>query len=370
MEHRRTFRFICLTLLLITAVLTCPLPAAAQEKMTAGPNQIGYQFSDVSIPEGRLAFTLTNKDNADIYVADFKKLEVYSLVTGPATDEYPSWSQDGRKLVFTSDRDNGDRELYTVDADGSNLTRLTKSPGPDEDPNWSADGKKIAFASSRAGKGINIFTMSPDGSNLEQLTDTNNNNTVPKWSPRNDELLYSTNAYWPGWDIMLYDVATHQPKVMTRGYQSFCRGSFNPDATQFVFSYGSAKDIDLWIQHKGESRPAQLTEMEGREYDGIYIDDSHVLYVADEGDDAGQFQLWTINTTSKKFAQVLKIDGSIRYLSFTPFPTADAIAEDLKNGEPVPADVLHEAGAGSPAVAPTMAPSPTPVSSPAPAAKK
>ncbi len=35
-------------------------------------------------------------------------------------NSFPQWSHDGRRIVFTSDRD-GDLELYVMNADGSNV---------------------------------------------------------------------------------------------------------------------------------------------------------------------------------------------------------------------------------------------------------
>ena len=43
------------------------------------------------------------------------------------TDFYPSFSPDGSKIAFSSDRD-GNYEIYVMNADGSNQTRLTNNP--------------------------------------------------------------------------------------------------------------------------------------------------------------------------------------------------------------------------------------------------
>jgi TolB protein len=39
-----------------------------------------------------------------------------------------SWSPDGRKISFISNRD-GDYAVYTMNADGSGVRKLTKEPG-------------------------------------------------------------------------------------------------------------------------------------------------------------------------------------------------------------------------------------------------
>ncbi len=70
----------------------------------------------------------------------------------------PSWSPDGRQIVFATVAQSRSRagvltegdDLWRVDADGSRLTRLTSSPAADAMPCWSADGR-ITFVSKRSG---------------------------------------------------------------------------------------------------------------------------------------------------------------------------------------------------------------------------
>ena len=72
------------------------------------------------------------------------------LTNNQASDFFPSFSPDGSKIAFTSNRD-GSYEIYVMNADGSNQTRLTNDPADDDDPSFSGDGSKIAFYSNRDG---------------------------------------------------------------------------------------------------------------------------------------------------------------------------------------------------------------------------
>lgn len=63
-------------------------------------------------------------------------------------DVNPSWSPDGQRIVFESERD-GNKEIYVMDADGGNQIRLTRNDAVDSTATWSHDGSLIAFASNR-----------------------------------------------------------------------------------------------------------------------------------------------------------------------------------------------------------------------------
>ena len=72
---------------------------------------------------------------------------------------YPSWSPDGQRIAFASDRDgeNFHFQIYVMDADGKNITQLTQN-GRNLDTAWSPDGQRIAFVSNRDGD-WNIYVM-------------------------------------------------------------------------------------------------------------------------------------------------------------------------------------------------------------------
>ena len=64
------------------------------------------------------------------------------------------------RIAFESDRD-WHWEIYVMDNDGGNQRNLTNNPGDDRYPSWSPDGKGIVFSSDRNDMGGNrqIYVM-------------------------------------------------------------------------------------------------------------------------------------------------------------------------------------------------------------------
>ena len=97
------------------------------------------------------------------------------------------WSPDGSRIVYElSDEDD---EIYVVNADGTSRTHLTASTdaGDDEDPSWSPDGMRILFVSDRSSS-VRMYMMNPDGSNVTQIT--SDEAYFPQWSPDGSRIGY------------------------------------------------------------------------------------------------------------------------------------------------------------------------------------
>jgi Tol biopolymer transport system component len=85
---------------------------------------------------GRILFTRYPVGGfGDIFLLDVRSGRVRRLTFTKADDGDPSWSPDGRRIVFDSTRD-GNREVYVMNADGTAQRNVTHNPADDWADTW------------------------------------------------------------------------------------------------------------------------------------------------------------------------------------------------------------------------------------------
>ncbi len=138
---------------------------------------------------GRLAFVSKSNGQDALYIYS---LEEKKVISRHQFDELvslhsPSWSPDGKRLVFSGNNFGGMHDLYILDLESKELRKLTNDFYDDRDPAWSPDGKVIAFSSDRTDVGRkgahNIFYYHVESGNLEYATYGEHHDYAPAWSP-------------------------------------------------------------------------------------------------------------------------------------------------------------------------------------------
>jgi TolB protein len=141
---------------------------------------------------GQIAFTTNRNGYDEIYIMEADGSN-HRRITNSQANNYlgpGAWSPDGKRIVFSSERDNRWGEIYTMDVDGTNIHRLTNNRTPDWSPAWSPDGNSIAFTGGSK-NAQQIHVMDADGKNVRQLT-TNGNNVLPSWSPNGKFIVFTS----------------------------------------------------------------------------------------------------------------------------------------------------------------------------------
>ena len=149
-------------------------------------------------PDGHLlAFTTFHRDgNMELYIVDRDGGNLRNLTRHEGYDARGTWSPDGDRIAFESNR-SGNIDIWVVEVASGDAVRVTDHPGEDREPVWTPDGK-VAFASNRDGP-FSIYLMAADGSGVTRLT-PGNYDRQPVWSPDGDSLCFVSNRSEPFFD--------------------------------------------------------------------------------------------------------------------------------------------------------------------------
>jgi Tol biopolymer transport system component/serine/threonine protein kinase len=110
------------------------------------------------------------------------------LTRGQSIDRQPAYFPDGRRIVFSSNRE-GNLDLWELQLGTGALRRLTDHPAEDWDPFLSADGRNLLWSSRRSGQ-FQIWMAAADGSNPRKVTSAERGAENPSMTPDGQWIVY------------------------------------------------------------------------------------------------------------------------------------------------------------------------------------
>ncbi len=233
--------------------------------------------------QARIAFASDRDGNWEIYVMEVDGGNPQNLTNNPGDDRDPSWSPDGKRIVFFSNRDGHaidgrpTSEIYVIDADGSNPQNLTNDPHDDRYPLWSPDGKRIAFASSRVAfngkipQSLEIYVIDADGANEQRLTDSPFfDDRHPSWSPDGKRIVFSARReghfetkFAITYEIYVMDADGGNQQRLTENRKNDWGPSWSPDGKRIAFASdrkGDLVNIEIYVMDADGANEHRLTE--------------------------------------------------------------------------------------------------------------
>lgn len=167
---------------------------------------------------GELAFVTKSGEKDVLHVYDVNRKTVthrysYKDLVGLSS---PSWSPDGKRIVFSGLAMSGNSDLYILDVSGDSedgrLTRLTDDMYDDKEPAWSPDGRWIAFSSDRTEEGLmgayNLYLCDVGTMKMFALTAGRTRDDAPSWSRDGRWLAYTSNRAGEPTDLWVLPFAT------------------------------------------------------------------------------------------------------------------------------------------------------------------
>jgi TolB protein len=207
-------------------------------------------------PDGRkLVFTSYKDNNPDIYMVDLKK-KTYNRISGYiGLNTAPAFSPDGKSLALTLSK-SGNPEIYLLDLKSGDLTQLTRNRRADTSPTWSPNGRELAFVSDRSGY-PQIYVIDREGVNLRRLTYNGYNNTSPAWSPEGDRIAYVSMERSRGDIYTIHPSGTRLERLTYNGGNE--DPSWSPGGRYLAYSSKQSGQKDIYLMRADGTGKKRVT---------------------------------------------------------------------------------------------------------------
>jgi serine/threonine-protein kinase len=151
-----------------------------------------YEFPRVSPDGWRVAVTISDQE-AHIWVYDVARDTLTQLTFEGSVNNVPTWSPDGKRIAFRSNRAGGPGSLFWQVSDGSGAERLTTSGYTHLPNSFSADGQMLAFQENNPQTGRDIWVLRLIDRKSQPFLRTPFQETAPKFSPDGRWLAYCSD---------------------------------------------------------------------------------------------------------------------------------------------------------------------------------
>jgi Tol biopolymer transport system component len=172
-----------------------------------------------------------------------------------------------------------DTNVYRIDTAESARppTKLIASTFQDDSPSYSPDGQRLAFVSDRTGS-LEIWRCDSEGGNAMALTNFGGAHTgTPRWSPDGQWIVFDSNAD-DSQEIFVIGAEGGQPRRLTFDAALDIHPSWSRDGRWIYFSSNRSGDFQLWKVAIAGGAAVQVTKQGGVE--GFASGDGRFIYYA------------------------------------------------------------------------------------------
>ena len=220
---------------------TCAYFSPDGKKIIYASNHLAPD-SEKEPPKGK-GYQWDFEKSLDIFKADLDGSHLERLTTSNAYDAEGTYSTDGKKIIFTSSRDNDDMELYVMDADGKNQKRITNHKGYDGGAFFSPDNKKIVYRRFDDKGNAQIILSDSDGKNIKELTNYPAINWCPSFHPDGKHIVFSSNMNErKNFELYIMDLDGKNLRQITHNKGSDILPVFSPDGKKLLWTSTRSDD--------------------------------------------------------------------------------------------------------------------------------
>ena len=215
-----------------------------------------------------LAFVSDRSGKADIYLTDSDTTFFARMYTDDMMKHSPVWAHDGSALLFVA-VGKWANDLAMAAPDGSDFRYLTRDPYLVAHPDFSPDGKYIVYMSDRDHPNGELYLMRPDGTNHKRLTYNSQTEKTPRFAPDGRRIVYSeelppspelNNATSSAGALYLTDTAGQPPILFYLSDDLPGMAAFSPNGKKVIFHEVKDEIGEIMVLEIGKGMRYSLTQ--------------------------------------------------------------------------------------------------------------
>jgi dipeptidyl aminopeptidase/acylaminoacyl peptidase len=297
-------------ILLLTPTLHAQVAAAKMQAERYGIERylnIRAASSPALSPKGdRLAFLTNITGTPQVWMINAQGGWPEQMTFYSDRVDFVRWSPDGSALVFAKSRGGDENaQLFLLSPDGSEIKALTNAPTVRHNfGSWSHDGRKISYSSNKRNKDyFDVYVMDVSTGREELVYQQDGSNDVEAWSFDDRYLIVShaNEGLSLDNDLYLVDTETKQATHLTphEGAAQFGDVFFAPNGHSIFFGTNDKREYYSLAEMNLQSKKVDI------------IDDTQWDLAATEMSDDGSLFAYTINRDgfSELYVRTLDTDG-------------------------------------------------------------
>jgi Tol biopolymer transport system component len=280
------------------------------QQLTQSPDD--EAFPSFSQNGDKLIYQKKINNDWDIYEYDFKSQTESVLISTPADEGLPIYSVDQSKIYYTSTADDKRpiddkfkvREIFVMDLKDKYVQNLTQTVADDWLPRSNQYGSQMLFVSERNDlrqvpydqKHSDVFIMDVSGDFQRALTKTEANDGGACFSSHSDKIYFHSNRNGT-YDIFVMDVnGQHVMTLIDNNYGDDVNPSVSPTSDEIVFFSNRDGNYDIYLAKTDGTSQQRLTVNPLGDFNPVFSPDGRNIAFHSERN--GNLDIFLINLDS------------------------------------------------------------------------
>jgi Tol biopolymer transport system component/serine/threonine protein kinase len=251
--------------------------------------------------------------------------------TPPGGHGDPSWSPDGKRIVFSAD-DYSSSSIWSVSVEGGELKKIVSEGGglslaSGGCPTYAPNGEDIYFSDGGLRKiQVSPTTGAPLGESVQVVSRGGTTSiSYPAISPDGKRIAYSIVAtssnLWSVSPSPISNEASGPPTQLTSDAST--RNNvprFSPDGKKIAFArHRPGTSADIWVTDADGRNPLQLTTNPASDnLPSWFPDGDRIAFFSNRGDDHDHYVLWAITLSTGREEPLLDLGADVGFVALSP----------------------------------------------------